>query len=191
MPTSASELLTRIKHGGTITTNELAVVRSRLGGEESLDDPYTLIHILWKAGNVADIPLVKSYLSYRPEDPNDEGMVRRIALQALAALDPTTDTFLIAHQMLDDDSKDVRMAAATIVGDLGRAIPALQKQAATALLEHFQRSLPPGAERDAYYDGLLSLLGVPEADRPLPTRALKESDIRREVIERAIAIANG
>jgi hypothetical protein len=184
-PAHYDEFLARVKRGDKLSSTELDDVRNALSAAEASADPYTLIHILWKSGDERSRPLIASSLADRDE------MVRKIAIQALAELWPSAEIHEIACQLLlDDPSKYVRMAAATVVGDLGAAIPEQASQSAQILLRAFDgMTSTRGPEWEAYYEGLLNLLRMPAAARPAATRPLCPEDLDSKIVEKARAMA--
>lgn len=178
-------LLEKAKRGEALADEELSWVRQALAVRTEACDPYTLIHILWKAGDRRGRPLVASAVVSADE------MVRRIALQALAELWPSSEIHDVAIQLLNqDESKYVRMAAATVVGSLGAALPHRASRAAAVLLDAFEASsVTGGSEWESCYEGLLNLLCVPVSARPPAATALSTSDIDPAVVAAARALA--
>jgi HEAT repeat protein len=178
-------LLARVKRGDRLSSAELEDVRNELSAARAGADPYTLIHILWKSRDETSRPLVASSIASGDE------MVRKIALQALAELWPSPEIHKIACQLLrDDPSKYVRMAAATVVGDLGAAMPERASQSAQVLLGAFDSMTSArGPEWEACYEGLLNLLRIPAAARPAAARPLSMSELDPTIVEKARAIA--
>jgi hypothetical protein len=186
-------MLYRVTSGERLSERELAFVRGELArGESSAADRYTLVHILWTARDRQSRELLRACIDYGLGESGDEGMVRRIAVQALAALWPELDTFSLAEKLLlNDPSVYVRMAAASAVGHLGNAVPSARAQAARLLLRAFNdHAATAGFEWEASYDGLLNLAGVPLHHRPLQTGPLSPNDVRQDVIDAAVAFAD-
>lgn len=173
-------LLDRAKSGQPLGGAELLALRDALGSKDSLLDPYTVIHILWKARDQGSRDMLVSSLAHEDE------LVRRIAVQAVADLWPSDDAFwLICTSFEQDPSKYVRMAAATAIGDLGAAQPTRAPQAAKLLLDGLSRQPREGPEWEACYEGLLNLVQWPVANRPPATEPLKVADFEQCVITAA------
>lgn len=181
---NSDALLSRVKSGQQLTRVELESVRRTLSDPNSRDDKYTLIHILWKAHDTDSWDFISSHTA------NSDEMVRRISLQALAALFPTGEVFDLALHLSHDPSKYVRMAAATAIGTLGTRLQERTADAARFLLKNFEQSIGT-SEWDSYYEGLLTLAQVPEIRRPLATRELDVKDVDPEVIAKVRALAAG
>lgn len=177
----AESLLARVKSGHSLTSHEIDFVRRALTDKMSDEDPYTLIHVLWKSEDRASRELIAPFLH------GDDEMVRRIALQTLTALFPTEEMFDLAVASVNDASKQVRMAGATAVGRLGASLPRRRSEAARLLLERFEQQRGD-VEWEAYYEGLLDLTQTPMNRRPLATRALRAGDIDAAVITAARAL---
>jgi HEAT repeat protein len=177
-------LLEKAKRGVTLTEGELSWVRHALEAPTETCDPYTLIHILWKARDELSRPQIASAVTSADE------MVRRIALLALAGLWPSEEILDIAIQLLkQDESRFVRMTAATVVGDLGASLPGREPRAAAVLLGAFDATNETGPEWESCYEGLLNLLRVPGPTRPPATSALSLNDIDATVVAAARALA--
>lgn len=110
------ELLARAKDGERFDERTLRILRDELSNDDSRVDTYTLVHVLWKAGDVNSTPIIARTTTHADE------MVRRIALQALAELEPSERVFELALTMASDSSKYVRMAATRVVGTLRAAL---------------------------------------------------------------------
>jgi hypothetical protein len=186
-------LLNRLKNGMSLSTSDIEAVRDALAQSGSNEDPYTLIHLLWKSRDLASERLLKNYLHWESHYADDDGMVRRIALQAVADLWPSEDTFSVVSERLQHDSSGhVRQAAASVMGDLGRSLPSVRKASARILLDRFNSLAPQGGlDWEASYEGLLNLIGVPFDDRPSAARQLRLDDVRRDIVDAAERIVNG
>ena len=180
----AEGLLTRVKRGERLTERELDFARHALADQNTREDTYTLIHILWKACDTRSRDLIWPYAS----DPDE--MVRRITLQALTELAPSEEVFNLALRMAQDSSKYVRMVSATAIGTLGALLPRRAAEAARFLLENLERGQTTAdSEWESYYEGLLDLVQVPQDKRPLVTRDLRSADIEPQVIATARSLA--
>jgi len=74
------ELLARVKRGGRLSDVELSAVRNALESATTDDDPYTLLHIIGKAGDQSLAPVVSRYLTVGINEASDDdanGMLRR------------------------------------------------------------------------------------------------------------------
>jgi HEAT repeat protein len=185
MSMNCDALLEKAKKGQTLTDEELSWARQALVAPREACDPYTAIHVLWKTRDRRSRAQIASAVTSADE------MVRRIALQALAELWPSEDIHDIAIQLMNqDESKYVRMAAATVVGDLGASLPQRAPRAAFELLKALEASnAPKGPEWESYYEGLLNLLRVPVSARPPATAPLNPRDIDPAVLAAARALA--
>jgi hypothetical protein len=176
------ELLDRVKEGHRISDFELAAVRRALTMRTD-DDPYTLLHILGKAGDVSYTPVIEKYLTYAIDDPLDDGMLRRLAVQILGQWWKLREVFnAVAKSAFDDPSEFVRAAAATALGDLGRAHPDIRAEAARMLLKGLDRY---GAEDrevwGSFYEGALTL-----ADIAMNKRPLRPGDLTPELLDKEV-----
>jgi hypothetical protein len=110
----------------------------------------------------------------------------------LAELWPSAEIHETACQLLlKDPSQYVRMTAATVVGELGAAVPARAPQSARVLLRVFDSmASTQGPEWEACYEGLLNLLRIPETARPEATRPLSPGDLDSTIVERARVLAS-
>ena len=182
---NVDSLLMRVKSGERLAEREIDSVRRALADDRTAEDKYTLIHVLWKSGDVQSRALIEARLLDADE------MVRRIALQAVTELFPDDEAFDFGLNSLRDPSQYVRMSAATALGSLGALLPARSAEAAAHLLEVFEeRQVEMGPEWEAYYEGLLELMQVPQNKRPLATRALRAGDIDLTVIASARHLAS-
>jgi len=182
---NADSLLMRLKRGERLAEREIDSVRRALADKGTSEDKYTLVHVLWKSGDVQSRDVIKAQLVDADE------MVRRIALQAVTELFPDDEAFDLALNSLRDPSQYVRMAAATALGSLGATLPARSAEAARLLLEFFvRRQAEMGPEWEAYYEGLLELMQVPQDRRPLATKTLRAGDIDNAVIASARRLAS-
>ncbi len=191
MPNYYDRLLEQAKEGKRLPDNAVTSIRQQLSTGRFETDPYTLIHILGKAGDKESLPIIKEYVDFDTGDAESDDMIRRIALQVIGRMWAIPEALDLAiSKAFSDPSKYVRAAAAKIVGFLGSRYPQLKAKAAAALLDGVQRR----NELDAYtwesfYEGLLELLEVPVFDWPSRLAPIKETDVRRDLIERARRIA--
>lgn len=170
-------LLEQAKSTGRISPADLRNVRDALRTGDPRYDRYTLLHIIGKADDRESAGLVRSFLQCGLDDPEDDGMVRRIALHVLGIMWSTADVFDEARRMGEEDpSPFVRMIAASALGHLGAVHVARRRDAAVALLTGFRRTNEEPEVREAYYFGLLELLQIPMEQRPMPGRSFRASD---------------
>jgi hypothetical protein len=169
-------------------------IRQQLRTRDFEADPYTLIHILGHLEDFESEPLIRQYLDFDDATvTNDPDMIRRIALFVYGNMWSRPEAFDIACQKaFDDPSPYVRLVAAPIIGHLGRVHPELKRRAAAALVKGLDRLGPleqvPEEENvlwGAFYDGILDLYAIPLDERPLPTRAIREENVRRDLIGQA------
>lgn len=181
-------LLEHAKAGRPLPSADLETLRLQLASPAPAVDPYTLLHILGKAGDRASRTLVEKYLDYGLEgDQEIEGsdLVRRMAMQVLGRMWGIPEYFAVAtHKVIHDPSPYVRSAAATIVGYLGARQAQHREQAAALLLEGVQHRDEACVWESCYF-GLLELLQVPPKEWPSATRALRPQDVRPEVLATA------
>src|SRR5688572_33099930 len=113
-------LLGQVKDGKKLSQVELQAVRQALSTRSDVD-PYTLLHILGKAKDYTSKDRIRSFASYGLDDPSDDGMLRRIAVQILAQWWVEKDVLdLIADRAFHDPSPLVRNVAASGIGTIGR-----------------------------------------------------------------------
>ncbi len=176
-----SGLLKRAKAGESLRREELEWIRGELNQQQGRQDPYTLLHILWRSKDLDSVTLFEQALLSSDE------MVRRIGVQALGDLVPNEDTFLLTSRLFRrDPSVYVRAAAATAIGDIGARTPALRSRAATILLDVFNsHETARDYDWEASYEGLLNLLRVAPRDRPPSSRPLQPDDVRADVLAKA------
>jgi hypothetical protein len=184
------QLLERAKEGVPLTPEELAAIRAQLTSGNFAYDPYTLLHILGKAGDVQSRPIVERYLDL--EVTANDPMLRRIALQVMGRMWALPEAFDVAvEKAINDPDTDVRAAAATVIGFLGGKYPQLQKKSADVIVKALQeRSDPNDYVWSSFYFGLLELLHVPMKDWPSPIEPLTEAKINRALIHDAQALAH-
>jgi hypothetical protein len=183
----AEAVLSAVKGGRTLSGKTREAIRRQLASRACGADAYTLIHILGKADDTESKNIIESFLDFGLADPSDDGMVRRIALQVLGQMWELPETFEVAaHKVFDDPSPYVRAMAAAVIGSLGARYLYLRSKAAQLLIRGFeQRSTEREIVWESLHDGLLDLLDIPYSERPLPTRGLKEQDIRWDILEKA------
>lgn len=166
------ELLARVKQGGRLSDSELNAVRSALESGATDEDPYTLLHIIGKAGNQSLAPLVSSYLTVgldNPSDDDEDDMLRRLAIQILGQWWKRREVFeSLAKAAFDDPSPHVRLIAASALGDLGLEHAQLRSRAAALLLKGLEQYGKEHREVwGAFYAGALTLAEVECSKRPL------------------------
>src|SRR5688500_764481 len=111
------ELLDQAKDGKKLPDNALSAIRQQLVNGEFETDPYTLIHILGKAGDRVSLTVIEKYLDFGLTDPEDDGLTRRISLQVIGRMWAMPQAFNIAaRKAFYDPSPYVRAAAATFIG---------------------------------------------------------------------------
>jgi HEAT repeat protein len=181
------ELLARVKQEGRLSNSELSAVRSALEAGTTDEDPYTLLHIIGKAGNQSLAPLVTRYLTVGLDERDDEDdMLRRLAIQILAQWWKRRDVFeSVAKAAFQDPSPHVRSMAASALGDLGLDHPELRSQAAVLLL----RGLEGYGKEDrhvwgAFYNGALTLAEVEYSKRPLRPHELTPERLDKMILKR-------
>jgi hypothetical protein len=109
----------------------------------------------------------------------------------MADLWPDKASFVLAYELISDSNTYVRMIAASTRGELAARLPEVQAECARTLLNRFNDpAIRNSPEWESYYIGLLNLLSVPMADRPLATRQLTKRDIRDDVLQRAQELAS-
>lgn len=187
------EMLARVKQGGRLSDAELNVVRVALQSGTTDEDPYTLLHIIGKAGDQRLATLVSRYLavgldSTKDGAEEDDGvdMMRRLAIQILGQWWKRKDVFEWAAQAaFRDPSPMVRAMAASTLGDLGLAHAELRDRAAALLLEGLERHA--GEQREvwgSFYEGALTLAEVEHSKRPLRPGELRPADVDQMVLKR-------
>jgi hypothetical protein len=81
------------------------------------------------------------------------------------------------------------MAGWSAIGDLGARVDGHRAEAATVLLDAFERLRGhPSPEWESSYEGLLNLTEQPMNNRPMPTRSMQHADVDPEVIALARAM---
>lgn len=179
-------LLAQARTDKTIPQKALEAIRDQLVSGEYEADPYTLLHILGKARDVESLPIIESYPDYGLEYPEDDGMVRRIALQVIGRTWAMPEAFEIAaRKAFHDPSPDVQDAAPTIIGFLGARHPYLKPRAASLLVRGWENLEVEDEVWESFHAGLLELFEVPVTEWPLTTRSLKKEDDRWDLITKA------
>ncbi len=181
------DLLEQAKTGKKIPEAILQKIREQLESGDYETDLYTLLHIIGKANDRKSLPIVMEYVDYGLDDPEDDGMIRRIVLQILGRMWLVPDAFeIVAQKAFYDPSPFVCMVAATAIGILGANYPNLKTKAAKLLLQGFDQYQTEDQEIwESFYDGLLELLEVPINKWPLAIGELKKEDIDWNLIEKA------
>jgi hypothetical protein len=181
MTLNDDELLERAKWG-KISDDELARVAERLAGGQG--DPYTLLHILGKAGATNYRGLVESFLQHR-EDP----MVARLALQILGGFWGETDRYAPAMiefaQGIDWDVENfVCLMALSLLGE--HALRCKDARIIAILLRVFDNeALDPVVREEAYF-ALGRSIGKEWRDLPPKSRLLDwDSDIDESILAEA------
>jgi hypothetical protein len=179
-------LLERVKDGEPLSGSDRAEILRQLKDPDS--DTYTLLHILGRANSYDDASEVWRRLNQgldTPDDDDDNGMIRRIAVQILVHWWFRLDALPIAiDKAFTDPNPLVRSVAASGIGILGRRFPEARQQSARALLRGFLEG--PEADQEvweSFYRGMLELVGVPPAWRPYRPGGLLAQDISQEVVE--------
>ena len=160
-------LLNRVKAGEKLPKQAVEKVRVRLEQRDFSGDvdPYTLIRLLGLCGNPTDSALVADFTQYGDPESDDDGMVRRIALQTLGRRFTNKEHFWhVVKAVESDPSPYVRMAALTMLGHFGSVYPELSRSAAKLLLDNI-RSEDEFISQSAY-EGIWELMGVPTAEWP-------------------------
>jgi hypothetical protein len=181
------ELLARVKQEGHLSAPELNAVRSALESGTTDEDPYTLLHIIGKAGNQSLAPLVSCYLTVGLDNPGGEDdMLRRLAIQILGQWWKRHDAFeSVAKAAFEDPSPFVRSMAASALGDLGLEHPQLRSQAAALLLKGLE-----GCEEEnrhvwrAFYNGALTLAEIEYPNRPPRPNELTLGGLDEKVLKK-------
>ena len=183
------ELLARVKRGGRLSDLELGAVRNALESGSADEDPYTLLHIIGKAGNQSLAPLVSRYLTVGLDDPSDDdniAMLRRLAIQILGQWWKRRDVVeAVAKAAFGDPNPHVRMMAASTLGDLGVEHAQIRRKAAALLL----KGLEGYGKEDRYvwgsfYNGALTLVEVEWSKRPLRPEELTPERLDGVVLTR-------
>jgi hypothetical protein len=187
------ELLERVKKGERLSHAELNAVRTALESEGTKEDPYTLLHIIGKAGDDDSAPLVRRFVTIGVDNPDsDEDMLRRLAIQILGQWWKREDVFeSVAKAAFEDPSLMVRSMAASTLGDLGLAHATLRKKAAVLLLkglEEWGRQSPE--VWGAFYNGALTLADVEYSKRPIRPSELKPDQLDQSVLSKVRACAS-
>lgn len=183
---SYEKMLAEVREGRQLTEIEAAEICSLLRDRSGCADPYTLLHILGKGDERGATELILQFVEFGKDDPEDDGLVRRIALQILADWWCLEEVFEIAAQMaFSDPSPFVRAVAASAIGRLGHAHHRLRSSAAALLL----RGVKDRAEEcpevwESFYDGMLELAGVPPAKRPYRSGGLTPEDVDPGILSR-------
>ena len=192
------ELLTRVKGGSRLSALELNAVLSALESRTTDEDPYTLLHIIGKAGDQSLAPIVSRYLTVGLDDPrgtdeNNKDMLRRLSIQILGQWWKRRDVFeTVSKAAFEDPSPHVRMIAASALGDLGLEHPALRSRAASLLL----KGLGEYGKDDRYvwgsfYSGALTLSEVEWSRRPLRPYELTPVRLDETVLKKLRSYAAG
>jgi hypothetical protein len=144
-------------------------------------------------GDTASLPIVRKYLDFDTGNPESDDMIRRIALQVIGQMWTLPEVFEIAlSKAFQDPSPYVRAVAATIIGSLGSRYPNLKARSAAALLQGLaQKETLDEYVWESFYYGLLELFDIPPTQWPSPISGLKDSDIRKDLIETAKVLAQG
>ncbi len=186
------EMLARVKQGGHLSNAELNTVRAALQSGTTDEDPYTLLHIIGKAGDQRLAPLVSRYLALGLDGPNqdaendDAEMMRRLAIQILGQWWKRHDVFeWVAKAAFEDPSPMVRSMAASTLGDLGLEHPELRGRAAALLLKGLERRAEEQpAVWGSFCDGALTLAEVEYSKRPLRPAELETSKLDEIVLKK-------
>lgn len=183
----SEEFLARVKQGGRLSDAELKAVRHALESGTTDADPYTLLHIIGKAGDQSLAPLLNRYLIVGPDAESDgDHMLRRLAIQIVGQWWKRRDSFgLVAKAAFSDASPLVRSMAAGALGDLGLEHGQLRTQAAALLLKGLEQY---GKEDrnvwGAFYSGALTLAEVEYSKRPLRPDELTPERLDQAVLSR-------
>jgi HEAT repeat protein len=191
MSSHYDHLLEQAKEGKRIPDKAVRSIRQQLSTGRFETDPYTLIHILGKAGDKESLPIIKGYVHFDTGDAESDDMIRRIALQVIGRMWALPEALDLAiSRAFNDPSKYVRATAAKIVGFLGSRYPQLKSRSAAALLEGVEkRNELDGYTWESFYEGVLELLEVPVSDWPSRLTPIKEADVRRDLIDQTRRIA--
>lgn len=185
------QILERAKNRLQLSRDDLVAVRSQLASGEFEEDPYTLLHILGKAGDTESLPIIWKYLEFDSGNADDDEMIRRIALQVVGQMWAVPQAFDVAiDKAFNDPSDYVRAMAATVIGTLGSRYPQFKRAAAACLLRGTtQKEALDWYVWESFYYALLQLLGVPASKWPQHASGrLRESDVRDDVIAEARTI---
>ena len=186
-------LLDEVKAGKRIPTTVLDGIRDQLLNETFEGDPYTLIHILGKCNDRKSVGLIEKYIAYDSDNPEYDGMIRRIALQVYGQMWRMREAFSVARERaFQDPSPYVQAAAATTLGTLGRVYTDLRTEAARLLLDGFSRreAIEPEVW-ESFHDGLLELFDVPAVEWPNAAKEMTENQIRWDVVAKARELVAG
>jgi HEAT repeats len=187
------ELLARVKQGGRLSDSEVIAVRNALESTTTGEDPYTLLHILGKAGDQRLAPVIERYLtvglgdrSEHDHEEDDDDMLRRLAIEILAQWWKRREVFdFVAKAAFDDPSPFVRSIAASALGDLGLEHEELRGRSAELLLRGLTRY---GEEErgvwGSFYRGALTLAEVEWSKRPLRPGELTPDQLDQAVLKR-------
>lgn len=190
--TKYRDLLTLAKEGKPIPVSELRSIREKLVNGTCDGDPYTLLNILGAAGDIESLPIVERYLDFEGGDPEDDGMVRRLALQIISCQWAMVEGFDAAKTKITaDHDKYVRAAAATAIGFLGARFPALATEAAKLLLSTLQNEGLDAYTRESAYLGLHSLLKIPRRRWPATDWSIEATVPDPLIMEKAQLLAGG
>lgn len=178
-------LLEQAKAGKPLAKDDLKLVRDELQAATTGADPYTLLHILGKANDRVALPIIWTFVNSGIDDSADDGMIRRIAVQILAQWWLLKEAFpLVLEKAFEDPSPFVRAIAASSIGQLAKAYPELELEAARALLRGIGSH---GKEqRDvwgAFYESMMELMGVDWRERPTNPGDLNPRDLDPVVLE--------
>jgi hypothetical protein len=186
------ELLEIAKAGQLLSLAELERVRRELKSPASSADAYTLLHILGKANDHSSLPIVRDYLNFGVGDPEDDGMVRRIAVQILAHWWHDKEAFHVVREMaFEDTSPLVRAVAASALGKIASVYPEFKGEAARCLLRGIGRHADE--QKDvwgSFYTGMLELAEVHPAAWPIRPGQLSPDELDSEVVERVKELAS-
>ena len=180
MTPSDEELLDRAKWG-TVSDAELTRVAERLASTDPGGDPYTLLHILGKAGAMKYRALVESFLQRR-----DDPMLARLALQILGGFWGETDRYVstlveFAQGVAWDTENDVRQIALSLLG--GHIRKHGDIAAISVLLRVLDDQAVDTIVRDEAYFALARAMGKEWNELPPASRLLDwDSDIDESII---------
>lgn len=184
-------LVEQARAGKKMSPEILRSIREQLRSGVFETDPYTLIHLLGLAGDVASWDLIRGYLSFKKGDPDDAALVRRIAIQVIGRMWGLRESFSsVAFHAFRDESPYVQAVAATALGHLGSKYEELRPEAARLLLKGFSEKNPDEPEVwESFYSGMLELLDVPISNWPPQVGGLRDEDVKSEIVDRIRKIA--
>lgn len=176
-------LLHRAKQG-LLSEEEVAMVAGELRKPNPPADPYTLLHVLGRAGDARYRQLVEGYLGYE-----DDPMLARLSLQILCDFWGDTSRYLEEVQRYLkraswDREDDVRTMAISIAGEYLRS-HTNDRMLRELLAIYENEGERPGTRRAAYL-ALARVMGSTWEQLPPATRAFDlVSDTDARVLQQA------